>query len=226
MSDVALNKHIAILAKKPLMGLGIQQFIQDLQLGFQCVLVASSFLSLQKELIASDILLTVVELNGTAEEVRTLGNQILSLSDNYPDMNIIVYAECCDITLLSLLYYKQKISLIAQGDSLKQIRQDLEQWLMGCKVCSASIALHFERARAQINSGLQVLTRTERRILQNLLAGLSLTEIASLSHRSVKTVSAHKCNSMRKLGVCNDLELFRFSQKSGLLPSRVIKNKR
>ncbi|VTR59847.1 Transcriptional activator protein BglJ [Serratia fonticola] len=52
------------------------------------------------------------------------------------------------------------------------------------------------------------MTNTERKVLSHLFAGLSMADIAALYHRSIKTISAHKCNSMRKLGVDNDADLF------------------
>ncbi|MOA38536.1 putative transcription factor YjjQ [compost metagenome] len=61
---------------------------------------------------------------------------------------------------------------------------------------------------AQVQDSLVVLTQAEHKVLEYLQQGMSVSDVADLLHRSVKTISAHKCNSMRKLGVRNDAELF------------------
>ncbi|MNH44342.1 DNA-binding transcriptional activator BglJ [compost metagenome] len=53
-------------------------------------------------------------------------------------------------------------------------------------------------------------------MLNALHDGLSLTESAALHRRSVKTISTHKRNMMRKLGAVSDAELFQ------LPPERVV----
>ncbi|MCO7511920.1 LuxR C-terminal-related transcriptional regulator [Serratia fonticola] len=52
------------------------------------------------------------------------------------------------------------------------------------------------------------LTSREREVLHLLFDGFSLTEVAKRLKRNIKTVSAHKRNSMQKLGVYDDAELF------------------
>jgi DNA-binding CsgD family transcriptional regulator len=52
------------------------------------------------------------------------------------------------------------------------------------------------------------LTRREREVLQAIAAGLSPTQIARKMQISIKTVSAHKQASMRKLGCQNSHDLY------------------
>ncbi|EFB1475398.1 helix-turn-helix transcriptional regulator [Escherichia coli] len=53
------------------------------------------------------------------------------------------------------------------------------------------------------------LTETECALLFQLLRGKSLSEIAEERHRSLKTVSCQKSKIYRKLGIRNDLTLWR-----------------
>jgi DNA-binding NarL/FixJ family response regulator len=46
---------------------------------------------------------------------------------------------------------------------------------------------------------------------------MGVTDIAERVGRSVKTVSAQKCNAMRKLGLRSDSELFKFAAEHGAL---------
>lgn len=52
------------------------------------------------------------------------------------------------------------------------------------------------------------LSRNEREVLELLLTGLTVSEIALRRHRSVKTVSTQKIAALRKLGLRNDAEIY------------------
>jgi two-component system capsular synthesis response regulator RcsB len=45
------------------------------------------------------------------------------------------------------------------------------------------------------------ITRMEEKVLVMMMSGLSVTSISNILKLSVKTVSVHKCNSLRKIGV-------------------------
>ncbi|WP_258394032.1 MULTISPECIES: response regulator transcription factor [Stenotrophomonas] len=52
------------------------------------------------------------------------------------------------------------------------------------------------------------LSRNEREVLDLLLAGLTVSEIALQRHRSIKTISTQKTAALRKLGLRNDAEIY------------------
>ena len=60
------------------------------------------------------------------------------------------------------------------------------------------------------------LSNREFEVLQLLVAGVSLTDIATQLNLSVKTVSTHKTNLMQKMGLQNQSELIRYAIKHGL----------
>jgi DNA-binding NarL/FixJ family response regulator len=62
----------------------------------------------------------------------------------------------------------------------------------------------------------EVLTEREFEVFRQLVAGLSVTEVAAALNVSVKTVSTHKANLMQKLGVHNQTELVRYAIRHGL----------
>lgn len=67
-------------------------------------------------------------------------------------------------------------------------------------------------------AGLDCLSRREREVLMLFLHGLSVTEIAGLRGRSIKTVSQQKVSAFHKLGLASDRALFEFAEQGGLLP--------
>ena len=62
----------------------------------------------------------------------------------------------------------------------------------------------------------EALSEREFEVFRQLVAGLSVTEVAAGLNVSVKTVSTHKANLMQKLGVHNPTELVRYAIRHGL----------
>ena len=60
------------------------------------------------------------------------------------------------------------------------------------------------------------LSDREFEVLRLLVGGQSVTDAAHALNLSVKTVSTHKANLMRKLGTNNQNDLFRYALKHGL----------
>ncbi|MBS0345463.1 MAG: response regulator transcription factor [Proteobacteria bacterium] len=62
----------------------------------------------------------------------------------------------------------------------------------------------------------EVLSERERQVLEGIVAGLPLGEIADQLHLSPKTVSTHKMRLMEKLQVDNNADLIRYAIRHGL----------
>ena len=214
MNPSLVNTSLAIMAPVPLIQTGVAYFIQDLVPDVECVIMASSLEQLQAQWVPQQIGLLVVVLSGLPEMWARDVQQLLQFSEQEPALHIVVYTYCRDALLLTRLQRRPHVSLIARQESLEQTRCDMSMALSGVKVCSPSIQACLQ-AMILPSSTLDNLTQAECKVLQHLQQGMNLSSIASLLHRSIKTISAHKCNSMRKLGVQTDVELFRRLQ--GLL---------
>jgi len=64
-------------------------------------------------------------------------------------------------------------------------------------------------SHSQIVDLFEALSPCEKTVIKLYLRGLSLTEIASLNKKSIKTVSGQKKSAMKKLGIANSMEIFR-----------------
>jgi DNA-binding NarL/FixJ family response regulator len=62
----------------------------------------------------------------------------------------------------------------------------------------------------------ETLSDREFEVFRQLVAGVSVTDIAADLKLSVKTVSTHKANLMQKLGLHNQSELVRYAIRHGL----------
>lgn len=61
------------------------------------------------------------------------------------------------------------------------------------------------------------LSRREAEVLRMILDGKRLKEIAALLDISVKTVTTHRSRLLRKLGLEDNLGLFRYGVRAGLI---------
>jgi len=61
------------------------------------------------------------------------------------------------------------------------------------------------------------LSMREAEVIRLLAQGLSVSEVARITHRSVKTVSWQKHSAMAKLGIGNDQQLFDYARTRGLV---------
>ncbi|MCE0915836.1 MULTISPECIES: response regulator transcription factor [Pseudomonas] len=76
---------------------------------------------------------------------------------------------------------------------------------------------HYMDFNPQSDNGTQSLTNKEMLILQLLAQGLSNMEIAERLHLSHKTISGHKVNILRKLGVRTTIELADIARDMNLI---------
>jgi DNA-binding NarL/FixJ family response regulator len=61
-----------------------------------------------------------------------------------------------------------------------------------------------------------LLTTREREVLQLLAEGMTVKEIASQLHRSIKTIHTHRKQIMEKLGIHSIAELTKYALREGL----------
>ncbi|MCX4032413.1 response regulator [Aeromonas caviae] len=66
----------------------------------------------------------------------------------------------------------------------------------------------FQSGNAQQLEGMEKLSPREREVLRCFLRGMSVSEIATLFNRSIKTISSQKQSAITKLGLHKDHELF------------------
>jgi two-component system capsular synthesis response regulator RcsB len=75
---------------------------------------------------------------------------------------------------------------------------------------------HAGRAQQPGSQAGPPLSRREAEVIRMFAQGRSLTEIAALTHRSIKTVSRQKRSAMDKLGLSSDGQLFEYARTHGL----------
>lgn len=149
---------------------------------------------------------------------------IRKVRKNYPDIKILLSTAVESAAIIRVAYflgirgyvgkredcakYPLAVRLIASGGLYfpEALTGDLTK--MTIKKNSTNIG--DECKQLEVFNGL--LTSREKQILFLYLSGVDLNNIAKMINRSVKTVSGHKQRAMYKLGILNDMQLFKFEK--------------
>lgn len=210
-----MNKklRIALVDRCSLTLSGLSYFIHSLAPQSEIVLQRNSLANIGEPLFLNQIDLLITELSGGKDVVSQGISQLSALSASLPMLHIVVYTRIQSGVVLRELTEMLNVSVVSRFEPLKQMKVVFKQIFSGGSVHSPLIANCLKESAVQVsNAQLSTLTRRENEVLRYLFNGLTLGQIATLQHRSIKTVSTHKCNAMRKLGAMNDFELFSISK--------------
>lgn len=184
---------------QPLTGWGLQRYLADQGqvqvLGW--VTDTDSLLRQLSERPDLDLLITEMALPGSRGRD---GVHLLEwLQRNYPQLKVLVYSVSgaplmarASLKCGASAYVCKRSPLSVLDEAVTRIRQGL--------------TYTDPTLRPQRHTG-QPLSPTEIDILLRLSHGATVGEIAERTSRSVSTISTHKRNAMRKLGVTNDAQL-------------------
>lgn len=112
---------------------------------------------------------------------------------------------------------------LLKNDSPHELVFGIRQVILGERFLSSMIAqLMASTVHETVTPGIQKtemlesLTKAERQVLAWIGKGLSVEEISTLRHTSVKTVSRQKQNIMDKLNIHKETKLMRFAIDHGI----------
>lgn len=122
-------------------------------------------------------------------------NFLLEHHERIDDNRIVFYSEPLDATIMSTLLNRE-IRSFSKNNQLPDTTEFLKKFIL-LKDITHLCDQHF-----------LVITKMEIKVLSMLVSGVSISDISMILKRSIKTVSAHKCNLFKKIGIANNQELF------------------
>lgn len=166
---------------------------------------------LKKILLKEKVQMVVIEPFSMGRNLFQTIEFIHWIKCNSPEVKIVVLTRIQDKAVLRFLYNTNINALISKNETLSEISKAITQALQKNNICSRIIRklLNSQARLSHLN-----LTNSEITVLNYTLLGIAQKKIADLTNRSTKTVSCHKRNAMRKLGVKGNTELVAFSLKA------------
>lgn len=138
----------------------------------------------------------------------------------YPDLPVLVLSSAPEEQLAIRVLQAGAAGYLNKQAAAEKLVEAVRKLLRGGRYVSAQVA---ERLAAEVGRksllAHETLSDREFQVMQMILAGKALKEIAAELCLSVKTISTFHTRLWEKLGVRNDVELFRYALEHGLLLS-------
>lgn len=201
-------RTVALMDSHPLTLFGLSTLIRSIDTTYEIRIQELSLSKVMDAMMYQAVDVLITDLLSAEENLQEGTDTLLRINARFPNTNIIVYTSCHDSSELRNLLNHYNISIIARAESLSDTQVFFEQAFEKKRVLSPKICSDLARMREGHTKGTSRLTRSEIEVLKHLFNGMDLQQIARMKQLSIKTISAHKCNAMRKLDVRTDSELF------------------
>lgn len=207
---------LTLIGQSPLLRLGMEAFSKQLDVTTVSYFSLEDFIS-DSARTETDSHMIWLDFISPVEDFEHLSRQIVALCDANPSYKIIGFCRIHYLEHLCTLSQCPQISLISNQENLVALDAYTALALKGERVVSPKMAAELHKFQAIRSTIRHALTQGEIQVLARMCDGMNFRNISRLSGQDAKTVSAHKRSAMRKLGVANDIELFK-------LRSRYFKN--
>ncbi|WP_051374411.1 response regulator transcription factor [Paraburkholderia sprentiae] len=157
-----------------------------------------------------DVLLSDFEIPGKMYRDGTALMALLRCT--YPSTKVIFVTALTNPLLLKAIIRSRAHGVLLKSDSPEELISAVRavsrgQFYVAPSVRRISGITHCEEFDTTKTARLSV---REGEVLRLYVSGMSISEIAALSHRSLQTVSTQRKQGMKKLGFTNDRELFEY----------------
>ncbi|CAM2766285.1 two component transcriptional regulator, LuxR family [Pseudomonas gessardii] len=140
----------------------------------------------------------------------------------YPDVKLIILTMMTNPSILDNIVTAGAEGVLLKSSGHDNLVDAIRAVVQGRKYIGAAVqALLNEVKVNNLNSrgdgGQKVLSSKESEVMRLFVNGHTVSEIANMLNRSVKTISHQKISAQQKLGVANDKELYEYALRNGLL---------
>ena len=144
-------------------------------------------------------------------------DQLLIISERFTESQwILLSDELTPQFLRRVLYASHQFSVVFKDDPLGEVREALNAASRGTRYLSQR-ALESVITQQQEEEKPDLLTHTETEILRGIAQGKTTKEIAAERFSSVHTVTTHRKNIFRKLGINTAHEATKYALRAGLI---------
>lgn len=141
--------------------------------------------------------------------------EIQKLANDYPHIAWVLFSNEIPEFIISHFAANGHFSLLPKQSCSREITLALEYAVRGERfICQRIMDILLN---ASHNDSLGELTETETEILRLTAQGKSVKMIANERHSSIYTITTHKRNIFRKLGINTSREATRYAVRAGLV---------
>ena len=146
-------------------------------------------------------------------------DQLLIVSERFPLSHwLLVSDDLSPVFLRRVVYSSSQFSIVFKDAPLTEIREALRSAGHHSRYISQRVLEVIITQQQELDT-TDILTATEREIVRAIAQGKTTKEIAAERYSSVHTITTHRKNIFRKLGVNTAHEVVKYALRAGLLDS-------
>lgn len=214
-----MKLRVVLADDHPFVLLGIRAtFLMDENLTVVGEAASAAALLALLEVTPCDVLVTDFAMPEVGHQAEDGLRLIKRLKRDWPNVRIVVLTSMSNVAILRSILSAGALSLLNKVESMDELAAAVRAAGVGRSYLSTSIISALAVAGAEYDTLADGphLSLREVEVLRLFAGGLSITEIAGVLGRDVRTVSRQKRDAMNKLGVHNDPGLFAFASAHGL----------
>ena len=217
--------RVVIADEHEVVRIGLRTVLRHNDEGYELVGEASNGRALLELLGRTPCDLVIVDFQMPEDTAALDGVMLLrELRHRFPKLYIIVLTALHTMTLCRAMYREGVDAVVEKASMVDELFVALRTVRAGRtyigKLPREQGIDHSRAVKPRASAGgkrAQTLSIREAEIIRLLAQGLSVSEVARITHRSVKTISWQKHSAMTKLGIGNDQQLFDYARTRGLL---------
>ncbi|WP_330147672.1 response regulator transcription factor [Shewanella oncorhynchi] len=200
----------------PIILTGVRSLMAEMQPSCDIVAEANNVSELWRTLEQHECDLLITDFSMPNDDNVDGMAMIKQLRRKYPNLPIIVLTQVHNLGVLQALLQIGIQGLLLKKSVIAELEKTVKKVLLGSIYIGETVReLLNEQGINQYAIPVE-LSLKEIEVVRLLANGMSVTQVASYLHRSVKTISTQKTNAMQKLGLKSDSELFHYAQQQGL----------
>lgn len=200
----------------PIILTGVRSLMAEMQPSCDIVAEANNVSELWRTLEQHECDLLITDFSMPNDDNVDGMAMIKQLRRKYPNLPIIVLTQVHNLGVLQALLQLGIQGLLLKKSVIAELEKTVKKVLLGSVYIGETVReLLNEQGINQYKISVE-LSLKEIEVVRLLANGMSVTQVASYLHRSVKTISTQKTNAMQKLGLKSDSELFHYAQQQGL----------
>lgn len=200
----------------PIILTGVRSLMAKMQPSCDIVAEANNVSELWRTLEQHECDLLITDFSMPNDDNVDGMTMIKQLRRKYPNLPIIVLTQVHNLGVLQALLQIGIQGLLLKKSVIAELEKTVKKVLLGSVYIGETVReLLNEQGINQYTIPVE-LSLKEIEVVRLLANGMSVTQVASYLHRSVKTISTQKTNAMQKLGLKSDSELFHYAQQQGL----------
>lgn len=206
--------RIIIADDHPVVLMGLRLTLQAYSARFEIVCEAPNGMALMDCLasVPCDLLITDFAMSEDPESIDGIA-MLQSIHGSYPNLPTIVLTMLNNPGLVQGMLAAGVKGVVDKMSLTKELTQAITAVTAG----RIYLSEHTKKQLLEYNtSGRQTLSTREAEIVRMFAQGLTVTEIARRTGRSVRTISQQKRDAMRKLGLAGDKQLHEYAKTTGL----------